>query len=977
MAAVTSNQIHPAFRCLRRVAIESLNLVVEEFVHERTGALHYHLASDHEENVFMVAFRTVPMDSTGVAHILEHTVLCGSERYPVRDPFFWMIRRSLNTFMNAFTTNDYTAYPFASQNRKDFNNLLDVYLDAVFFARLDPLDFAQEGHRIEFETPSDPSTPLVYRGVVYNEMKGDSSSPISVLYEALQKALYPTTTYHYNSGGDPLHIPELGYDDLLHFYRSHYHPGNAVFMTFGNIGAAELQQRFEDRALCRFDDTSPRIQVGREQRYPEPRRVRSVYGQERGESTEGKTHIVIAWLLGENTDLEMLLKCNLLSDALLDTAGSPLRLALETTPLAGALSPISGLEETAFEMSFVCGVEGSEAAHTEAIEALVLATLQEVARTGLPLEKLEACLHQLELSQREIGGDGSPFGLQLIFSCVSAAVHPGDPISLLDLDPVLARLREQIREPGFFERLVSELLLDNPHRVTLTLEPDPAFAEQLDAAERNRLNAERARMTQADVDRVVARAAALAARQEAPDNIDVLPRVSISDVPLDVSAPVGTRLPVGNGLALNIYEAGTNGLCYHQIISRMPTLDASQLTYLPFFTTLVTEVGSGSCDYIETQHQQHSLTGGISAYAAFRGTLEDPDHLTGYLTFSSKTLADKSEAMLDLMKRTFEQPVFNERRRIRDLVKQMRLRRESSITGNGHTLAMTAAAAGLRPVAALNHELSGLASLSRLKHLDDSLTDDAVLDGFIQGVTTLHNVIMTAERQLLLVTDSNHIEVATQIIESLWQASTQGEAKALFDLALPTQPPQHTAWLTSTQVNFCASAYSTLAENHADSAALSVLAGVLRNGFLHTRLREQGGAYGGGATHDASNGVFRFYSYRDPNLMRTFEVFEESIDWVKRNLRNFDLVEESILGIISGLDAPASPAGEARQTFHQALFGRTPDQRRAVRAAVLGVTVEDVLRVTERYLGGEPVMAAVTSEKAARSLPGQFVTATV
>ena len=232
---------HPAFEPVRQETIESLNITVEQFEHRATGAVHYHLASDNNENVFLVALRTVPEDSTGVAHILEHTALCGSERFPVRDPFFMMLRRSLNTFMNAFTSSDWTAYPFASQNRKDFDNLLDVYLDAVFFSRLDPLDFAQEGHRVEFAEPGNADSDLVFKGVVFNEMKGAMSSVSSTLWHTLCEHLFPTSTYHYNSGGDPAHIPDLSYDQLKAFYRSHYHPSNAIFMTFGDIPAIEHQ----------------------------------------------------------------------------------------------------------------------------------------------------------------------------------------------------------------------------------------------------------------------------------------------------------------------------------------------------------------------------------------------------------------------------------------------------------------------------------------------------------------------------------------------------------------------------------------------------------------------------------------------------------------------------------------------------------------------------------------------------------------
>ena len=273
---MTSNA-HPAFELLREQQIPSLKVQYQEYRHRQTGAQHIHLAADNKENVFLVALRTVPMDSTGVAHILEHTALCGSEKYPVRDPFFMMIRRSLNTFMNAFTSSDWTAYPFASQNKKDFNNLLSVYLDSVFFARLDPLDFAQEGHRLEFADASDASSELTFKGVVYNEMKGAMSSINSVLWQTMSKYLYPTSTYHYNSGGEPADIPNLTYDQFKAFYRTHYHPSNAIFVTFGDIPAAEHQQNFEQQALHRFERLDCHIAVTDEQRYSQPQYFEETY----------------------------------------------------------------------------------------------------------------------------------------------------------------------------------------------------------------------------------------------------------------------------------------------------------------------------------------------------------------------------------------------------------------------------------------------------------------------------------------------------------------------------------------------------------------------------------------------------------------------------------------------------------------------------------------------------------------------------
>lgn len=962
-----------SFELIRERRIETLGVTVSEYEHRATGAMHFHLASSNPENVFMVALRTVPMDSTGVAHVLEHTALCGSERYPVRDPFFWMIRRSLNTFMNAFTTNDYTAYPFATQNRKDYFNLLDVYLDAVFFSRLEELDFAQEGIRVEFETPDDPESDLVYRGVVYNEMKGDTSSPISVLLDAMNARLYPTTTYHHNSGGDPAVIPSLTYEQLLAFYRTHYHPSNAVFMTYGDIPAAEQQALMETRVLSRFDALPGRIEVGREQRLTAPVSVETAYAVDEEEGTAGKTHIVVGWLLGDNTDLDQLLRLNLLSDALLDTAGSPLRQALESSPLAGALSPLTGLEETSREMSFSCGVEGSEPENAEGIERLILETLERVATEGLDPAHLEACLHQLELHQREIGGDGAPFGLQLIFSCMSAAIHRGDPIDLLDLDPAIERLRADVKTDGFIQRLVREQLLDNPHRVTVVMSPDPAEAERKLAREREALSTLKDNLDEEARQRLIDRAAALSERQASEDDVSSLPKVELDDIGDVRRVPDPTRSVTDRALPFDVFEAGTNGLVYHQIATRLPPLDIAEASLLPLFASLVTEIGSGQEGYIETQARQHRVTGGISAWSAFRPSVDDPDRLDAWFTVSSRTLNRQTHDMFELVRRTLEAPNFREPDRLRSLVRQARIRREASVTGNGHGLAMSAASAALRAGPRIHHQLSGLVGIGRIKTLDREFeTHSDSVDMFVARLDAISQALNVAERRGLIVADAGFSGEAEALLARTWKdvasmRAGQGLTGPDFD-----PPPLEQAWLTTTQVNFCAQAHATCAETHPDSAALSVLAVVMRNGFLHGRLRERGGAYGGGATHDSATGVFRFYSYRDPNLMATFDAFDDCIGWAQSATLGFDIVEEAILGLVAGLDAPLSPAGDARQAFQNRLFGRTPEHRRQLRDNILAVREDDIHRVACEYLASGHARAVVTSERSARALPDSF-----
>ena len=948
--------------------IAALNLTFEEYSHV-SGAKHFHLANSNAENVFMVAFRTVPQDSKGVAHILEHTALCGSEKFPVRDPFFLMIRRSLNTFMNAFTTSDYTAYPFATQNKKDYFNLVEVYLDAVFFSRLDPLDFAQEGHRVEYVDPTNMDSALVHKGVVYNEMKGDTSSPNSILYQGIKEVLYPTSTYHFNSGGDPVAIPSLSYEELRAFYDSHYHPSNALFMTFGDLSATTIQEKIASLALDRLDPhVAAPIRVLPEARYEQPVTKELFYPVDE-EDISKKTHIVIAWLLGKNTDLKMLLRCHLLSDVLLDTSASPLRQALEKTDLAIAASPMCGFEEESMEMNFMCGVEGSEPEHADEVEKLVLGVLSDVAEHGVAEERLEAVLHQLELSQREIGGDGWPYGLQLIFSFMSAAVHRGDPIGLLDLDSELQELREEIKDPDFIKGLVRELLLENSHRVKVVMRPDRELGARLIEDEHRNLEVLRTSLSEAEKSNVIEMTKALNERQSEKEDLSVLPQVTRVDIPASKKFPVLKTSLLTRGsaeskglkhLKLTAASAGTNGITYHQVVSPLPRLSKELMGLLPIYTQLVTEVGSGERDYFETQEAQHSKTGGITAFASLRTSRTKCDDGAGFVTISSRTLNPKAIEMARLVKATVDIPRFDEGIRVKELVKQLSSRRSNSVASNGHQYAMSAAAAALRPVAEVSDFLTGIPSIMRLKKLALAIDDDETLQQLLLSLRKLHEQLRSNSPELLVITESDFLRTFTESMADLWGESSQIYA-SLFNFA-SFENRRDSAFVVTTQVNHCATAYATVPESNEEAAALSVLAGVLRNNFLHSEVREKGGAYGGGAGHDSANGVFRFYSYRDPRLIETFESFSRSIEWVLENEISDAMIDESVLAIISSIDSPASPAGEIRQSYHHGLFGRTAEYREESRQRYLSIRAHDLKSVANKYLNKEPSKAVVTSE---------------
>ncbi|WP_111640808.1 insulinase family protein [Marinimicrobium alkaliphilum] len=950
---------HNAFEHLRSQRLDALNLTVEEYRHKKTGAQHIHLAADNDENVFLVALRTVPHDHTGVAHILEHTALCGSEKYPVRDPFFMMIRRSLNTFMNAFTSSDWTAYPFASQNRKDFDNLLDVYLDAVFFSKLDELDFAQEGHRVDFAEPGNPDSPLVFKGVVYNEMKGAMSSVSSQLWQVLSKYLYPNSTYHYNSGGEPEHIPDLTYDQLVAFYKTHYHPSNAIFMTYGDIPAAEHQAKFEAHALHRFDALDHQIGVTEEKRYHAPVYVEEAYPLDEGEDPARKSHLVMGWLLGKSTDLEGNLAAQLLANVLLDNSASPLLQVLETSDLGQAPSPLCGMDDSQYEMAFVCGLEGCRKEDADAIEQLILGTLQKVADEGVPADLVEAALHQLELQQREITGDGFPYGLHLIMTGLTAATHRGDTLAILDLDSALASLRAKVEDPDYIQRLTRELLLDNPHRIRLTLRPDTHFNAHRDQAEQDRLAAIKATLSDADKQRIIERAEALDARQNRKDDDSILPKVGLEDIPAQLHYTPGEQTAI-NGYPTSRYTAGTNGLAYQQVICKLPALEPELRALLPFYNHCLTELGIGAKDYLATQRWQASTVGALSAATAVRGAPDDVQAIDAYMTLSSKALSRQQDAMDDLIHATLHDVRFDELDRIRELMAQTRARREQSITGGGHGLAMGAASAGLAPAARLSHELGGLAGIAALKKLDDNLSERSALAQLAEGFAEIHRRVQAAPKQFLLVGEAATLEAHSQSLAARWQAQSPANGFDRFALD-PVHEQVREGWLTNTQVNFCAKAYPTVPGDLPDAPALSVLGGVLRNGFLHRAIREQGGAYGGGASQDSNIAAFRFFSYRDPRLSETLDDFDRAIDWLLGESLDWQAVEEAILGVISSIDKPASPAGEAKKTFHAELFQRTRARRERFREGVLRVTQADLRRVAETYLKPEQASIAVVT----------------
>ena len=911
---------------------------------------HIHLESDSNEKVFMVAFRTIPEDSTGVAHILEHTALCGSKKYPVRDPFFMMIRRSLNTFMNAFTSSDWTAYPFATLNKKDFNNLLGVYLDSAFFPNLDSLDFAQEGHRLEFQEKNNPESEIEIKGVVYNEMKGAMSSITSQLWHGMSKHLYSSSTYKHNSGGDPENIIDLSHEDLVNFHQKHYHPSNATFFTFGNIDPLEIQSFIKENVLDNFSPSDEVVAVKNEDRLESPKVVSDFYNPQPGD--ENNHHIVLSWLLNESHNPVQLLETYLMSNILLDNSASPLRKVLESTKLGKSPSPLTGLEADQKELVFAAGLEGVDSNKSKEVEKLIMDCLTKLVEDGVPKDLIDSSLHQLEIRQREITGSGMPFGLQIMLTCLPACIHNDNPLNVLDLDSAFNTIKNNLKTENYIENLIDRSLIKNNHRLTYSLIPDTELNKKNEEKIQNKVFEITKNFSSDDKEKLIKLANDLEKRQNSIDDPEVLPKVTKDDIPKtrNYASPIAFAKDKSTDY---FYKSGTNGIVYHSMIFPCDALDENELKIASLFSNTLTDIGLGKDGYENIQKYQSSITGGISAsFITIPNKNDDTFKLA--LKVSSKSLEGNESYMQDLILRTVKESSFDEIKRIEELLEFISSDNEKSVIQNGHILSMSNAASQISDIASTNDLTSGLRFIHNTNHLSKLISEDDELAKYLELLRSINSKISNTPSHLFTASalDKAKLNLDFTIKENTHHYKNQGL------VALQSNP---IGWITGSQVCFCAEAFPTVDYKHEDAPALTVLGTVLRNGYLHSAIREKGGAYGAGASQDSNNKVFKFFSYRDPKCTETFKEFKKSREWSIKNITEEQL-EEGVLGVISSIDKPLSPFGEAMSDFMSSLDQKTQDERLSFRSKVKECSLADLAMVSEKYLFNESKRSAIAGE---------------
>jgi len=966
---------HAGFLFEDQTDIPELNFSVIRLRHLKTGARLLHIANDDPNNLFAVAFRTPPTDSTGVAHILEHTVLCGSRRYPVRDPFFAMLKRSLNTFMNALTSSDWTCYPFSSQNRKDFNNLLGIYLDATFFPLLRELDFRQEGHRLEFLN-NDPDQPLTIQGVVYNEMKGAMASPSSLLGRRLGRSLYPSSTYRHNSGGEPAEIPQLTWGQLREFHHRHYHPSNSWFFTYGSFPLKEHLEAIDELALCHFEALDTDTSVAPENRLTKPWRVLETFPLSPDEEPSGKTMVQVAWLANDIEDIDDRLALTQLSSLLLGNPAAPLYRALLESGHGSNLAPGNGYHEENRTTYFAAGLQGTEPENVEAIEKLILSTLDEIADTGFSTERIDGVLQRFEFANREVGGDHYPYPLSLFMRLLGPWLHADDPISPLRLEENLSRLRTNLHEPGFIPKLIRRYLIDNPHRVTLTLQPDQEQQKKEDLALKKDLKEIGKGLTAKDVEELIEKNRQLQLEQETEPDLSCLPTLGREDIPASEML-VPSELHRLEKLNCHTFPQPTNGIGYLNLAFPTNSLSWEEQTMLPALGVLLTQLGAGDSSYTEMAERMERFTGGIYFNNELLENLWQTDQYDCRLHVKGKVLYRYQDELLDILADLLTKPNFSDHSRIRTVLGQVRTSLENSIPGSGHSYAARAAAAPLSVPARLREQWSGITQIRNIRKLStlnsDALRETAEELSCLAGKLFNHRGLelgVTAENDAL----PDFLDRLPSLLNEL--RNHPGTNEALTDQ--PSLKPLHHGFASSLPVAYCAKVVATIPMTHADAPSLQVLAKLLRSGYLHREIREKGGAYGGLAGYNCEGGLFSLLSYRDPNISRTLQVFSDSAEWAAAGRFSEQEIDEAVLATFSDLDRPLSPGGRGSREFLNILQQLTPERRQRFRSDILDTTREKLMRVAESYLinkDGESSIAVLANaemlETANRELEGR------
>ncbi len=923
------------FELLREQEIAELNTKAAYYRHVKTGAELLSLQNVDENKVFNVTFRTPPEDSTGLPHIMEHCVLGGSRKYPVKEPFVELVKGSMKTFVNAFTAADRTSYPVASTNLQDFYNLVDVYLDAVFHPLITPHHLAQEGWHYELENVD---APLMYKGVVFNEMKGAYSSPENLLFRVTKEALSPDTPYGFDSGGDPQVIPNLTYEQFKQFHKTYYHPANARIVFYGD-DAPERRLELLNEWLNEFEAREVDADIPLQKPFAAPHRVTVPYSVDKGENGRKKGYVQVNWMLPEITDMALRMGLGILSYALVSTPASPLRKALIDSGLGEQLTG-GGLSDYLRQMTFSVGLKGIDLAQAKAVEALIWQTLEQLAADGLDPEMIEAAVNTIEFSLRENNTGSFPRGLALAMRSVSDWVYGRDPIAPLAFEQPLNQAKEMLAaNPSWPQELIRQYLLDNEHRVTVVLRPDPDLAARTEQAEKEKLAAIRTKMSQEELETAVAYTHELRRRQAAPDDPALLakiPRLTLADLDQEnKTVPIASA--TAEGAEVLHHDLFTNGILYLDLGFNLRVLPQELLPYINLFGRALTEMGTEREDFVKLSQRIGRKTGGLYA-TSFTSARNDSADSVAYLFLRGKATLTQAPDMLDILRDVLLTVKLDNPERFRQMVLQAKASKESGLVPSGHSVANTRLRSHFNEAGWISEEMGGVSNLFTLRKLAEEIEQD--WPSVLEKLETIRRLLVNRHGAIANVTldGENWAAFAPQ----LWQFLHDLPAAPL-DFATWQKPGTavHEGLTLPAQVNYVAKGANLYELGYELDGSISVIANIMRLTYLWEKLRVQGGAYGAMTSFDKRSGVFTFLSYRDPNLMGTLQNYDGTADFLRKLDLSDDELTKGIIGAISSLDAYQLPDAKGYTSMIWHLLGESDASRQQYREQVLRTTQAD------------------------------------
>jgi len=956
---------HPAFELVRDEKIAEINSQARLYRHKKTGAEVLSLVNDDENKVFGITFKTPPDDSTGVAHILEHSVLCGSRKYPVKKPFVELLKGSMHTFLNAMTFPDKTAYPVASQNLKDFYNLVDVYLDAVFFPLITEDTFRQEGWHYELD---DAGAPLVYKGVVFNEMKGVYSSPDAVMRDVAQRSLYPDTTYGKSSGGDPKVIPELTYQKFKRFHEKFYHPSNARAFFSGDDDA-DKRLDILDAYFSEFEPAPVDAEVGLQPRFNQPRTIEATYA---GSKTPGKARdgmVTVNWMIDPPADRTEALSNALLSYMLAGTSAAPLRKALTDSGLGEGLIG-GGISGGLRQPMATFGLKGIDPADAGKVEALILDTLKRIAGEGIDKNTVEAALNTFEFSLRENNTGSYPRGIAMMMTALGQWLHGGDPLEPLAFEETLTTLKAKAAE-GHFEAEIRRLFLENTHRTTVTLSADETQGAREAEEEAARLKAVRDGFDEAAIKATIAETEKLRAMQEAVDDpaqLARIPTLTLDDLPRQ-SRTVPIEIGTLEGAKLFYHDLPTLGIVYLDLGFDLHVIDKPLLPYLPLFGRALLQTGTSKEDFVSLTQRIGRSTGGINQHRGLSAKQNSPQSAAWFF-LSGKAVPDKVEEMLAIMGDVLLEARLDNRERFKQMALEEKAGFEARLVPAGNAIVATRLQSSMTEAGWLSEQLGGVSYLQFLRGLIERIDSD--WPSVQAALEAIRDTLFNRTRMVVNVTAEGSIWDRARAELGAFLTRLPNAEKPLADWS-EALARRSEGLIIPAQVNYVGKGANLKALGFELTGASSVVLKFLNTTYLWDKVRVQGGAYGGSSRFDLTSGNFLFFSYRDPNLLKTLDAYDGAAKALRAGIGETDLTR-SIIGVIGDIDGYEFPDAKGYSSMWRQLTGTTDALRQQRREEVLGASGADFKALADAVeavaceghvvvLGGEAAITAANAQR--------------